>query len=1045
MAIDHTLFCRTTETIIQPTKAKFFPTDIPIPHPQLRHFISTAENDWIYFAADYDIYCLHVPSQRKRLLITLPFTPRCLAAGESWICAGGDNHGDCAFIKVRRADAAPMDVDSLLPLDSSNLNSKTSTSGTETATFPDLKQPELVLEQMGGYIVNSITVHNLVHGNDVSEAVAVISNNDKTVKIFSLIRRQQIAELEHSNAMNYAMISPDSNVLVAVGDENAVYFYRRELNSDQIDYVGGRRLSNYRWKLFATPTLPSDGHPPDDCCFTIAFSPTGHLCAVAAQNGIITVFDMNVLSSETGTEYPERSVLCNFRSSRPLGSTTGAVRSMAFSPEPWDLLLWAEEYGRAGIADVREAFTRRQIIKLETHAPGIDRVTLEDITDPSLRELDPESRMLHQFQETLGLDDDDPESRHWLRRGLSRHHSHRIPYVESRELLTERERRLIESIRTSRTGDEAAEVLESLLPNPRQTPYSVNYTSSPRVRASLAQADENRARSARLRAMLSQFVRTMDAERSEDRSYQPRRRSSIVLSQGSQSTERLAPSSDTRLRVTASPSRLSQSEMDIDSGPAGVSTTLEASGAFSLDEPENAERHSLPRTRYPQDYQELLIQLEQRNRERRQRNETMSPSATLNSAQPTSQTMHGGGVTSEPVTRLHDSRSRYNQSNQSWNEFIDELIEGRDPWGNDQHPVETIQRERRPTEQRTASERPSPALAINGLRSSSQADGNSIDTASPTAWRDILHALEPFDPTGIPLEQMEAERARYQQRADAVMDYARRLRHVIFAGEDSSEQTSALPTANLRSRSTNAGDNNVFTGFRPPPRSARDVQEMRRRSQMGLEMEANSLSHRPSTPSNPTGNRDRSVSPNSFARWIRPLPPASANPSSQPLIPISTNSTPTAPSNTDNDIPTYAEAAEPRRHLDPSSTSPSNQSTLRARPSSTGSSFVASHRNSMVANSIRHARTMVMQNAASRMVDANGNWRAGDALLATARRTSDGVEIGSLESWSERGVGTAGVGWTPDGRHIYIGTEEGIFQYALNTADRMTFPSFTFR
>jgi len=40
-------------------------------------------------------------------------------------------------------------------------------------------------------------------------------------------------------------------------------------------------------------------------------------------------------------------------------------------------------------------------------------------------------------------------------------------------------------------------------------------------------------------------------------------------------------------------------------------------------------------------------------------------------------------------------------------------------------------------------------------------------------------------------------------------------------------------------------------------------------------------------------------------------------------------------------------------------------------------------------------------------------------------------------------VGTAGLGWSEDGRLLYVGTEEGILEYHVNIQDRKTFPDFS--
>lgn len=138
-------------------------------HPQLRHFISTVEQDWIYFASHYDICGLHLPSQRRYLLVTLPFSPRCLAAGLGWICAGGEHNGDAAFIRLRK--------------DESDTRFKANEE-TPRRTLPDLGKnnvglnsyPELVVNELGGEIVNSITLHELSNkGNsDWNEPVALL-------------------------------------------------------------------------------------------------------------------------------------------------------------------------------------------------------------------------------------------------------------------------------------------------------------------------------------------------------------------------------------------------------------------------------------------------------------------------------------------------------------------------------------------------------------------------------------------------------------------------------------------------------------------------------------------------------------------------------------------------------------------------------------------------------------------------------------------------------------------------------------------------------
>lgn len=63
------------------------------------------------------------------------------------------------------------------------------------------------------------------------------------------------------------------------------------------------------------------------------------ICAVASQNGIITIFDTALIHDDVDADAAVIEVL---RSSRPSNfpAYTGAVRSMSFCPGPWDLLAW---------------------------------------------------------------------------------------------------------------------------------------------------------------------------------------------------------------------------------------------------------------------------------------------------------------------------------------------------------------------------------------------------------------------------------------------------------------------------------------------------------------------------------------------------------------------------------------------------------------------------------------------------------------------------------------------------------------------------------
>ncbi|EAW13875.1 uncharacterized protein ACLA_069030 [Aspergillus clavatus NRRL 1] len=279
------------------------------------------------------------------------------------------------------------DVDSALPLD---LEAPTRLSpprppGDEpgTARHAGPLLPEVQLHKFGGSIVNSVTVHRLPGGAEglADEDVMILSNNDKTVTIYSLTRSKVLKVLHHQACMNYAIISPDSTLLAAVGDDTRAYFYRITCNAETtFETEDGEMLPAWDWELIRCIEMDIGTRFDDGCCFTIAFSPFSRLCAIGSQSGVITVFDVKTVRDISGEPDGKNAIICHFNSSRACCSG-GAVRCMAFAPEPWDLLVWLEDKGRAGVADVRQAFIRRQVLNLDMNDPNLQEIHTEPILD----------------------------------------------------------------------------------------------------------------------------------------------------------------------------------------------------------------------------------------------------------------------------------------------------------------------------------------------------------------------------------------------------------------------------------------------------------------------------------------------------------------------------------------------------------------------------------------------------------------------------------------------------------------------------------------
>lgn len=146
-------------------------------HHQLRNFISTSDPDLIYYASKENIYALNLAARKRKLVATLPWLPQCLAAGYGWICVGGPDKGMCAFIDISeegsqggdlRAARRHAEVDALLPLDL-DVDSRLSAHDylrrlQDPSDSGQRRQPEIRLHELGGSIVNSVTILRLCSG-----------------------------------------------------------------------------------------------------------------------------------------------------------------------------------------------------------------------------------------------------------------------------------------------------------------------------------------------------------------------------------------------------------------------------------------------------------------------------------------------------------------------------------------------------------------------------------------------------------------------------------------------------------------------------------------------------------------------------------------------------------------------------------------------------------------------------------------------------------------------------------------------------------------
>jgi hypothetical protein len=375
------------------------------------------------------------------------------------------------------------------------------------------------VETIGEEIVNSISVHRIqdeeAHLDDI---VAVLTNNDSTVRLYSLPANMETKCLPLPFAMNHATISPDGRTLVAVGDVNFAYFFQRKIQHPppQIPKPHNRLTSAHLdWTLTNVVDLHASEAAATQCYFTTAWSPSGQLVAVGSEGGYITVFDIDMLQDPDVED--DAAVVAVVPSSRPDFSNPhpGAVRSMMFSPEPWDLLIWAEDQGRICIGDLRTGLKTRQVINLEPKDENLRRLVVDDVAaddnpphveglpnPPPPRDLDELEedfiRRYRQATDPTAADNFASEYIEARRRQRQRERAQLVAMSERLDAnrlessssssaqqrqqgleddprgLTAQEQRILETLRTTRQREEA----RMNLGTGQRVPRTVNYTSA---------------------------------------------------------------------------------------------------------------------------------------------------------------------------------------------------------------------------------------------------------------------------------------------------------------------------------------------------------------------------------------------------------------------------------------------------------------------------------------------------------------------------------------------------------------------------------------
>ncbi|QDZ21833.1 WD40 repeat domain-containing protein [Chloropicon primus] len=276
-------FIRPAGSYIQPTT---------IQHWQLRDLVSSSEN------SSSEVYCVNgekvvlydTATSHSRVVQQLNYQPTSMTVAHGFLATGGTK--------------SELDVFSL----------------TEGTT--------ICKNYVGGNVNNALHI-----GKDSSgELRLFLSNNDKTVKVFSLPSMTVIATLTFPVAINYASLSPDGNFLVAVGDSNQTYLYSAGQSS------GYQRIRTF-----------SEASDSGMCC---AWNSSGMCFASASQDGSVCVWDLRSTKVLAKLQTQDKT----------------ACRVVKFSSGLTDLMAFSEHYSKFHVVDAR-TFAYEQVV----NAGGADR------------------------------------------------------------------------------------------------------------------------------------------------------------------------------------------------------------------------------------------------------------------------------------------------------------------------------------------------------------------------------------------------------------------------------------------------------------------------------------------------------------------------------------------------------------------------------------------------------------------------------------------------------------------------------------------------
>ncbi|KAK9451456.1 uncharacterized protein V1518DRAFT_408612 [Limtongia smithiae] len=306
---------------------------VTIKHWQLRDLVCKTSNprEVLYACNDFAV-ALDMATGKSTVCAKFTFEPRCIATAFDFVAAGGVVQRGQLGVTYRPSD-------------------------------PESTSPVTTIE-LGGYINNSISLFK-ARSSSVS---ALVCNNDHTLRIVDISPSgySVLSTMQVPVPLNHASISADQKVMIACGDSAHLFMFHPEerLPSETalMDEFVSTHVDSTNWKQ--TLTLPTSM----DAGFSTAFSPSGVLFAVAAQDGVASIFDSRMLPSKPCINTHDTVRPLKYLESTRPREGLGAFRCLKFSSGAEDLLLIAEQAGRVHVVDTRR-LEDRQILEIPPVLP----------------------------------------------------------------------------------------------------------------------------------------------------------------------------------------------------------------------------------------------------------------------------------------------------------------------------------------------------------------------------------------------------------------------------------------------------------------------------------------------------------------------------------------------------------------------------------------------------------------------------------------------------------------------------------------------------